>query len=499
MRRRRVLDVLCLGILIGAAQISWGATVAVIEIRDEISKGLARALDRSITEAESFADAIVFDIHTPGGRVDAMGEIVNRIFESRIPTVAYVRTEAISAGAVIALSCDRLVMAPGGAIGDAAPVTAGGQELGEKAISYIRGKIRAVAERNGRNPDVVEAMVDKSTVLVRLNGEVKALTPGEFQELKEKGTEMEIISPEGRLLTLTADEALELGLADLKAESLDRLLSELVLVEQEGERRLLTRTQLETQRSADDSSRVLEYLEGAEVRRVQRTLLEKFAIAVTGSLLGSLLLTLGMLGLIVEMRTPGFGLPGLLGLLCVGLFFGGHMLVEVQATWGLIAFLAGLGLLALEVFVIPGFGVAGISGIVLSLGGLFFVFGRSAPDLTSALTSFLATLVATAVLAGLALAYLPRTRAWDRLVLHTAETAAAGYQAPRTEMRELVGRVGVALTPLRPVGTAEFDGQRVDVVAEGEFIPKGTPVRVVQVEGPSVVVRAEKATSQTPS
>ncbi|MDA1190686.1 MAG: hypothetical protein O3A46_03265, partial [Candidatus Poribacteria bacterium] len=364
----------------------------------------------------------------------------------------------------------------------------------EKAVSYIRGKIRATAERNGRNSDVAEAMVDKKKVLVRLKGVegggIELLSPAQFQSRQEAGDEFEIISHEGELLTLTTDAALDLHFVETRANTLEELLATYSIVEDADGMRVMSAAQIAAaQQSPDAKLTVIESLDGATVTRFQRSLLESLSIAVTSSMIGSLLLSLGMLGIMIEFRTPGFGIPGIIGLACIGLFFGGHMIADVGASWGLIAFLVGLGLLGLELFVIPGFGIAGISGIALMLGGLLFVFGQNAPTFTAAVSSLGLSLgVAVALMVVVAFT-LPRTRAWNRLILSNEERAIDGYRSASAELVALLGVNGVALTTLRPAGTAEIDSERVDVVSEGAFIPAQTRVRVVQVEGGRVVVR----------
>ena len=468
---------------------AMGATVAVIEIRSEISKGLERYIGRALEEAEAAADVVVFDMHTPGGRVDVMGDVINHIFESSLPTITHVRTEAISAGAIIALASDQIAMAPGSTIGDAAPVDQSGSELGEKAVSYIRGKIRATAERNGRNPDIAEAMVDKNKVLVLGDGPAEALTRREHAERREAGEQFTILSPRGELLTLTTDEAMDLGFVEQRADDLAELLGAYDLVDADGGRAVMTAAQQEQAEAAGVGVRVVEGLADATVLRLNRSLGENLAITVTSSILGSLLLSIGMLGIFIEFRTPGFGVPGVLGLTCVALFFGGHMIADVTASVGLLLFVGGLLLLALEAFVIPGFGIAGLLGIALSLGGLFFTFAGAAPTFGDAMASFSIAML-TAVGLAIAVGFTrPKTRAWNRLVLSTSQSSGAGYQAPRAELTGLIGQAGVALTMLRPAGAASIGGTRVDVVSDSEYVAKNTPVEVVQVEGSRVVVR----------
>ena len=201
--KRRIFSgiLILLGSLLSwlAAVSSDHALVYVINIRNEIGNGLRVYIDNGIKQAsEAEADAIIFDVHTPGGAVGAARDIIDAIQRTEIPTIAYVNTEAISAGAMISLSCDQIVMRDGGAIGDSAPVSIQGEELSEKAVSYVRGKIRATAERGGRNPDIAAAMVDKRLYLVRLmDGEIITLREEEYIERKDLGEEMSIIAAGG--------------------------------------------------------------------------------------------------------------------------------------------------------------------------------------------------------------------------------------------------------------------------------------------------------------
>jgi len=475
-----------------AGSSATAATVAVIEIRSEITKGLERYIGRALAEAEASADAVVFDMHTPGGRVDVMGDVVNHIFESDLPTFTHVRTEAISAGALIALATDQIVMAGGSAIGDAAPVDQTGAELGEKVISYMRGKVRATAERNGRDPDIAEAMVDKSKTLVLSQGDAQALTRAELAKRGEAGEDFTVLSPRGELLTLTTDEAIDLGFVELKADDLEALLAAYTLVEADGGRAAMTADQLARAEEAGEAVRVVESLADASVLRLRRSVGEMLAMKVTGSVLGSLLLSLGMLGMFIEFRTPGFGAPGIIGGICVALFFGGHMIADISAGFGLLLFAAGLLLLAVEAFVIPGFGIAGILGIGLSLGGIFFTFAGAAPTLRHAMGSLSVALATTITLAIVAAMTLPKTQAWNRLVLSSAQNAGGGFRADDPALGALIGQTGVALTMLRPAGAVDIGGSRVDVVSDSEFVSKDSQVEVIRVEGSRVVVRPRK-------
>ena len=484
---------LCAALALACAGWTNAAEVAVIEVRREINKGLERYINRALTDAENKADIILFDMNTPGGRVDVMGDIINHIYNLDIPSIAFVHVEAISAGAVIALAADQIAMAPGGTIGDAAPVSSSGEELGEKIVSFIRGKIRATAERNGRNPDIAEAMVDKKKILARIdNNSVEALMPSELRELKDEGRAVEIICHEGELLTLTTEDALRLGFIELEAESFQEILNAYTIGYVNGSPRIIANEQIP---SLESELTDPQPLENADIAVIKPNLAEKLAIGITGSMLGTLLLSLGMVGLLFEFRTPGFGVPGILGLLCVAAFFGGHIVADVTTGFGLLMFLAGLILLAVEAFVIPGFGVAGITGLALTFGGLFFTFARSSPTLGDAVGAIGLSFALTAALVVAIGFTLPKTQAWNRLILTAEQASEQGYQAPRAELSDLIGRSGIALTTLRPAGAAEIDGKRVNVVTNSEYIAKGEPIAVEMVEGVRVVVRAAPPTA----
>jgi membrane-bound serine protease (ClpP class) len=498
--KRRIFS----GVLILLGSLSWlaaiwanDALVYVINIRNEIGNGLRVYIDNGIKQAsEAEADAIIFDVHTPGGAVGAARDIIDAIQRTEIPTIAYVNTEAISAGAMISLSCDQIVMRNGGAIGDSAPVSIQGEELNEKAVSYIRGKIRATAERGGRNPDIAAAMVDKRLYLVRLmDGEIVTLREEEYIERKDFGEEMDIIAaggPEGELLTLTTEEALEYNLADEVADSVEDLLGLYQIVEVDGERKALTAEGIVQKQMefGDNNVKVIKSLQDATQEAVLVTLADRFVFFVTSPIISGLLLTLGGLGLFVEIRTPGFGVPGIAGLICLGLFFWGHRLLNISADYAAIAFIIGVALLLVELFVIPGFGIAGIGGIALMLGSVFFVFRNAYKLETAVFTMSFAVILAFAL--AIALSYtLPRTRAWNNLVLSAAMDSGAGFHsAPREDFQGYVGKTGVALTPLRPAGTVRVDDTRLDVVTAGDFIVRDTPVKIINVEGSKIFVEA---------
>ena len=484
-----VLTTFMLLLIICFATVASAAEVYVIEIRKDIGKGLGEYIRRGIETAEEhYADAIIFDISTFGGAVAAMDDIVEDIYDADAPTIAYVNSKAISAGAMIAIACDQIVMRPGGKMGDAAPVYVSGEEAPEKAVSAIRGTIKAIAERQGRNRDIAEAMVDKNRVLVEVDSEIVSLIAEDYQKRKEDGELMEVIVPEGELLTLTTEDALKYGFANAKAEDIDELLGMYEIVKINDEYKALTSQVIDQKRSEGVEIESITSLTDAHIQRISTSIAEKIAIFITSPMISAMLLTFGGLGLLIELRTPGFGFPGMIGILCLGLFFGGHMIANINASYAALAFVIGLGLLVFEVFVTPGFGVAGVLGIISILGGILFIFGKSY-DPEVAILWLSISFIATFGLGIVAFYTLPKTRTWQQFVLSTAEDSELGYQAPSAELENYAGKTGRAVTPLRPAGTAIIDGSRVDVVTEGNFISNDMLVKVVGVEGMRVIVQ----------
>jgi membrane-bound serine protease (ClpP class) len=418
-----------------------GRAVYIISIEGTIDLGLAPFLSRTIREADAAgAAAVLLEINTFGGRVDAAVAMRDSLLNSPIRTIAFVNQRAISAGALIALACDTLIMTTGGTIGAASPVVGGGtgetRPADEKSVSYVRSEFRATAEARKRPPEVAEAMVDAD---VEISG----------------------VIGKGKLLTLTTSQALDLKVADLTADSLGAALAAAALPD-------------------------------AEVRTARQTWAESLVRFLTHPIVSSLLMTVGLLGLLVEIRTPGFAAPGTIGLLSLGLFFWGHWIVQLAGWEELLLMLVGVLLLALEVFVIPGVTVAGVAGIVALVGGLGMTLVGAGATPSVILTAL--GRVAISILVAMAGAFalfgaLPRLPFGRRLVLDSGMAADLGYVSAPESDRQWRGRTGVALSPLRPAGIAEIDGTRLDVVSDGGFIDARTSIEVTRVDGNRIVVR----------
>jgi len=417
-----------------------GGLVVRVPVTGTVEMGLAPFVSRALEEAaEAGSSAVILDIDTPGGRIDAAWEIIDAVRDARLPVHAYVNRRALSAGAMIALSADRLYMRPGSTIGAATPVVGDGKRASEKMVSAMRSEFRALAEERGFDPAIAEAMVDESVAV-------------------------EGISEAGRLLTLTTSEAVELGVATAVVEDWPALVASLGL-------------------------------EGVPVQEVSPNWAERIVRLLTDPMLAPLLLSLGFMGLVIEIRTPTFGLAGAVGLVCLAAFFGARFVVHLAGLEELILLGAGAGLIALEVFVIPGFGVAGLAGGVTVLTALMLSMLGSYPtvaEVISALGIIAVSILVVGVLAFAILRHLPFSRAMSGVLLDRATTQEAGYlSAP--DRGELEGRMGKALTDLRPSGTVAIDGERIDVVTEGPWVEKGDTVVVLRAESYRHVVRKAEA------
>jgi membrane-bound serine protease (ClpP class) len=431
-RRFVVGSLLCAVLPVTAeAQQNARGNIYRVPVRGVIELGLAPFVARSIAEAEKEgARAVVLDIETPGGRIDAAQQIVNSLKEAKVPTYAYVNRRAFSAGAMIALATDGIYMRDGAVMGAATPVSGAGEKAPEKIVSAMRSEMRALAEARGLDPRVAEAMVDEDIEI-----------PG--------------VVDKGKLLTLTTAEAVKLGYAHQVADWNDVML------------------QLRTV--------------GAPVTTTKVNWAEGLVRFFTHPLVAPMLLSLGFLGLLIEMKTPAFGLAGAGGLALLGLFFGSHYLVGLAGWEELMLLAGGLILIGVEMFILPGFGVAGVAGLLAVLGSVYLSLVTrlsSEADMSQA-AAILSAAILVVIVAGWALLRaLPRSGRFAKsgMMLGESTDRATGYISnPIRE--ELVGLTGVALTDLRPAGAGQFGDERLDVVSDNVWISAGTPIKIVRSEG----------------
>ncbi len=408
-----------------------------VPVTGTVEMGLAPFIERAIREAESVnASAVVLDIDTPGGRVDSAERIADAIADSGVPVYAFVNRRAFSAGALIALATRGIYMRPGSVLGAVTPVDGSGTKAPEKIVSAMRSEMRALAEAHGLDPAVAEAMVDES---LSVPGVVDA----------------------GQLLTLTTEEAVRIGYAS-ETEDFSSLLDDLGVA-------------------------------GAEVIDFSVNWAERFVRFFSNPVVAPFLLTLGFLGLIIEIKTATFGLAGLAGALSLSLFFGSHLIIGLAGWEDLLLVGAGVLFVAAEVLLIPGFGLFGVLGIAGIAGGIYMSLLGPLPvaqDFSRAGQVISMTLVILLIAGWYILRQLPKsTRLFQSGIFLGARTdRAIGYESAERRT-DLVDTEGVAATDLRPSGVGMFHDERVDIVSQSEWIKEGTPIRVVSAEGYRLVVR----------
>ncbi len=434
--------------------------VFVIPIDGVINPSLVYVVRRGVEKAaaDERVAAIIFEMDTDGGRLDVTERIIRLIQNLDVPTYTFVNAKAFSAGAIIAMATDYIYMAENSVIGDAMPIMVsplgGAQEmpegLEEKMVSAVAALIRSAAQNKGHDPQLAEAMVRREI---------------------EYAIDGEVISPAGQLLTLTNVEAARrFGKESEPLLSRGTVADIEALIENAG-------------------------LQATDVVRLTIRAPEQFARLIES--LSFLLLAGGLLGLYIEIRTPGFGLPGIVGLLLLAIWFWGHHIAGLSGILELTFFLAGFALLLIELFLIPGFGAAGLAGLTLMAGAILMSMIDIAPggpilprelDLSYPLRMLTYTILTTGAGMYLITVYLPGIPLFRRIILEQATDKASGYQTSEAT-DDLVGRQGVTLTALRPAGACMFDDRRLDVVTEGEFIEAGVPVKISETHGNRIIVQ----------
>ncbi|WP_236035089.1 NfeD family protein [Alkalihalobacterium elongatum] len=410
--------------------------VYYIPVEQTVERGLEAFMKRSIESAiEEGADHIVLEIDTPGGAVDAAGNIARLLRETDIPITAYIVKDAISAGAYISLNADRIVMAPGALIGSAGVIDAAGNAAEEKMQSYWIAEMEESAKLNDRDPLFARAMADNSVDLPEYNAE------------------------KGRFLTLTSGDAYEVGYADALASNRAELLEFL-------------------------------QLENAIEKDMEISFAEQIARFVTHPVVIPILLSIGSLGLVLELYSPGFGVPGIMGLSALLLFFFGHLFAGFAGWESVILFGVGILLILIEIFV-PGFGIFGVLGIGSIIGSMIL----ASYSTVNILISLLIAVIVTTIVSILIFKYFGYRGPMKKIVFTGATTTEEGYISNVTRT-ELVGQVGETMTPLRPSGMAIFGNDRLDVVSEGGYIEQGKKVEVVYTSGSRIVVREARKQTQ---
>ncbi len=450
--------------------------VFVIPISGEIDPGMAAFLKRALQDIPDEPDTlIVVQMNTFGGRVDSALEMVDSLINiKQAKTIAFVSDKAISAGALISLACNQLIMKNHTTIGDCAPITysnEGPKMMGEKFQSPLRAKFRTLAKRNGYPAALAEAMVsaDMEIYRVTLDGNIVYLDSQEYQELEKKRkdsvTDKKTIVAKGELLTMDDSEARELGFSSMSVDSIEEML---------------------TRMDIGDYA----------VTHINRTWSEDL-VSLIGKI-SPILMLIGLGALYLEIKSPGFGVPGILGIVCLALVFFNQYLVGLADYTELLILVTGIILLGFEMFVIPGFGIAGIAGIVCITAGLLLGFQDFViPDprlpwqkelLVGNLLRVMSSLVGAFLAALLVIRYVfPRLSKTMHGPYLAATLADARLDLP-TEAVIQPGQTGTAVTMLRPSGKAKIDGEVYDVVTQGDFVPQGSRIRVLKIAGTRIIV-----------
>ena len=407
----------------------------------EINRWYAAYIKKAIKKAEDEgASLIILELDTPGGLLSSALSIKNYIIESDIPVVAYINKNALSAGALISLSCEAIYMSDGSIIGAATPVYMKGNEIekaSEKEISAMRAAMRSSAERSKKNVRIAEAMVDETIILSKRNDGI---------DLDDK-----------TLLTLSVEEALKVNIADGKANSIIDIMK---------------------LRNLSENSTIIN-VEEEKYDYILRFLINPAVL--------SALIAIGIIGVYIELKTPGFGIGGVISIIAFSIFFFAQVFVGESGFLAPAIFFLGIVLLAIEIFVIPGFGITGILGILGIVAGIFMSFGIN--NIAQATLVVFVSLIADIILIIILARFILKSKGFKNIV--ALETDTAGYHSS-VSYDNLLGCEGITDTFFRPSGNIIINDKKYDAITEGEFINKGVKIKVILVEGNKIVIKEIK-------
>jgi len=444
-----------------------------IPIEGTIDLGLPPYIERSIKEAETNnAVSIIFTINTFGGRVDAATQIKDAILNSKVPTVAFINKRAISAGALISLSCEKIYMTGGATIGATTAVDMSGKKASEKVISYMREEMASTAEKRGRNKHIARGMVDEELEFpskvkneyIKSDNEIDTVKTIIHYLIMDNDT-IYVDDIEGRkqgnLITLTTEQAIKYKIADKSADTFDSVLDSLGF-------------------------------SNANVQKASENWSENFVRFLTNPVVASLLTTFGFLGILFELQSPGWGIPGSVGLICLILSLSASYIAELATMNDFLIILIGILCIILEALVFPGFGIPGIAGIIFILWGLYLLLLPDIPVGEEVLSQASNGLFIGIIggLIGLVLLFraMTKTKFWKDLTSPGGQNKEDGYVAS-FGWEKLVGEIALTETDLHPSGWIVVNNERIFAVSEGNFIDKNVKVIVLSVDGNRVVVR----------
>lgn len=416
--------------------------VMVMEIKTEIDTRTTRYVELALKHAETTqADFVVLEMDTYGGVMTDAKEIVDLIMDFKKPIVVYINSDAASAGALISIACDSIYMSPGASIGAATVVSGDGEKAPDKYQSYMRGIMRSTAEENHRDPRIAEGMVDESFEI-----------PG--------------IKKEGQVITFSTSEAIKNGFCEAQVGSIDEVLK---------------------------ANAIRDY----EVDRFELNAADKIIEFFINPFISGILILIIIGGIYFELQTPGATFPILAAGIALVLYLIPYYLNGLADNWEIIALFVGLVLIAAEVFVIPGFGIAGITGIILTVCSLILIMvNNNFFDFEFVPPASILYAVAAAfggLLGGICLLFIggskiADTKFFKRIALTDTQESRRGYTSSFIK-EPIIGKTGIAHTVLRPSGKVMIDGQLYDAITRGEFIEKGQAVEVVGEDTTSLRVR----------
>lgn len=424
------------------AVIAQQKNVTVLDIKSEIDPRMTRYVELALKEAEETnADLVLIEMDTYGGILTDAKEIVDKIMGFKKPVWVFINSDAASAGALISIACDSIYMAPGASIGAATVVDGSGQKAPDKYQSYMRSIMRSTAETNGRDPRIAEGMVDEQM-------------------------EIDSIKAAGRIITLSTTEALRYGYCEAKVASIEEILKR---------------------------NNISDY----KLTRFELGSAEKIISFVLNPFISGLLILIIIAGIYFEMQSPGLGFAGLAALVALILYLVPYYLNGLAEYWEIIAFFIGIVLIAFEIFVIPGFGIAGVSGIILTVGSLVLIMLNNDSfdfefvkmnDILVSLAAVTGGMLGGGVLLFVLGANLDKTRFYKKVALTDTQDSGKGYTSNPVEI-PLVGKAGLAQTVLRPSGKVIIDGKIYDAYTQGDFIDKGQRIEVINDRGSTLKVK----------
>jgi membrane-bound serine protease (ClpP class) len=434
---------LMLLLIVLSAATSWGQKrVMVMDIKNEIDPRMTRYVSLALAHAEDTkADIVIIEMDTYGGVLTDAKDIVDKLMSFKKPVWVFINSDAASAGALISIACDSIYMSPGASIGAATVVDGSGQKAPDKYQSYMRSIMRSTAEENHRNPTIAEGMVDEQV-------------------------KIDSIKKEGQVITFSTSEAIKYGYCEAKVNSVEEIL---------------------------ERNNIKEY----SIDHYTLSSVDSIVAFFLNPFISGILILVIIGGIYFELQTPGVGFPGLAALVALVLYLVPYYLNGLAENWEIITFFIGILLLALEIFVIPGFGIAGVSGIVLTISSLVLIMINNDAfdfefvrmnDILYALTAAMGGMMAGIVLLFVGSSRLVSTKFFKRVALTETQARSEGFVSTTIKV-SMIGKKGTAHTVLRPSGKVLIEGILYDAYTRGEYIERGQSIEVVSEETSSLKVK----------